>query len=551
MDGPVLISGSYFKPKKEIRVGAYAGSTHRKKIVEVIDDISLEAEEDEEVRNEFAALSSLDSETVRWMNKHMVMKGPRAQLYRYHTTLAAGLPYKAIFAGLDTADAGDIELSDLEDLIKKLCSQPSGEGEAPLFDDPKAILEFFRQMDTDGGGTVDFGEFAVGMTNCPGGKGSNSVVRLQEAFMKYSTDIQRTAILNKATNPSFSDVDQYNAMKKLFEVPYAGRQDDVDVSTEDKIRVAYKRFVGTDKTIRDITNDDRQKEYQRSRAAKVYFDYDRTHRHKLSNNNHHTNSNHHSHANSNSHHHYHLRSPTDKQLWQSQAFNTGEAALLLSSLQQQQQQQQQQQTTQEQQDYEQPSASQLPPDLMSSTVLSPPSLPMRLAGIGSTTPSSSNALETGASPSSYPYPQFNPLDYSIDGSDHNNSSSGGNSGSKTETARNRAWQRHRMLLNSADPTVGNLRDPESILRKVTKKLSTRLKTIHMTDKYRRDAYSLPPLSSAAGNVSHAHHLSSPTYHHVRVTALNDVRKVRYGSTSDLLPPPRSSPIRLTPVRTPK
>ena len=444
-------------------------------------------------------------------------------------------------------------MSDLEDLIRKLCSQPSGNGE-PLFDNPKAILEFFRQMDTDGGGTVDFGEFAIGMTNCPGGKGSNSVVRLQEAFMKYSTDIQRTAILNKATNPNFSDVDQYNAMKKLFEVPYAGRKDDVDVYTEDKIRVAYKRFEGTDKTIRDITNDDRQKEYQRSRAAKVYFDYDRTYdrntnRHRFSHNNHTTNNNnnnnHNNYSNSSSRLNHHLRSPTDKQLWQSQAFNTGEAALLLSSLQQQQQQQQQ--TQQEPYDYDQSTIHQHPPDSPSTaSLLSPPPLSMRLSEMGGSNPSLSNATQTGASTS---YPNFNPNDYSINSGDINSNSN--SVGSNNETARNRAWHRHRMLLHSADPIVGNLRDPESILRKVTKKLSTRLKTIHMTDKYRHDAYSLPPLSSAAGNVSHAHHLMSPTYHHVRETALKDVRKMRYGSTSDLLPPPRSSPIKLSPVRTPK
>jgi hypothetical protein len=40
-------------------------------------------------------------------------------------------------------------------------------------------------MDTDGGGTVDFGEFAIGMTNCPGGKEADGVLRLQEAFLKY------------------------------------------------------------------------------------------------------------------------------------------------------------------------------------------------------------------------------------------------------------------------------------------------------------------------------------------------------------------------------
>ena len=50
---------------------------------------------------------------------------------------------------------------------------------------PCVSTQFFKQMDTDGGGTVDFGEFAIGMTNCPGGKEADGVLRLQEAFLKY------------------------------------------------------------------------------------------------------------------------------------------------------------------------------------------------------------------------------------------------------------------------------------------------------------------------------------------------------------------------------
>ena len=54
-------------------------------------------------------------------------------------------------------------------MIQKLSQGKPGEPQ--LFDNPREILDFFLQMDTDGGGTVDFCEFAIGMTNCPGGKG--------------------------------------------------------------------------------------------------------------------------------------------------------------------------------------------------------------------------------------------------------------------------------------------------------------------------------------------------------------------------------------------
>ena len=97
------------------------------------------AEEAEEEENEFAALSTLDAHTVKWLNRRKALTGPRAALYKYHTTLANALPYKAIFKGLDTADEGDIELGDIEDVIKKLSTPRPGE--PPLFDDPKAILQ--------------------------------------------------------------------------------------------------------------------------------------------------------------------------------------------------------------------------------------------------------------------------------------------------------------------------------------------------------------------------------------------------------------------------
>jgi hypothetical protein len=111
-------------------------------------------------KNELSALTTLDADTVRWMNRRKTVTGPLAALYNYQTTLASALPYKPIFKGLDTADEGEIALTDIEDVIKKL-SHPMN-GEERLFDDPKAILKFFREMDTDGGGTVSFGEFSIG-----------------------------------------------------------------------------------------------------------------------------------------------------------------------------------------------------------------------------------------------------------------------------------------------------------------------------------------------------------------------------------------------------
>ena len=84
------------------------------------DDEDGDDDDGEDGDNGFAALSLLSGDTVRWLNKRKVVKGPRAHMYRYHTTLANALPYRPVFSGLDTAGEGDIELTDIEEVIRKV-----------------------------------------------------------------------------------------------------------------------------------------------------------------------------------------------------------------------------------------------------------------------------------------------------------------------------------------------------------------------------------------------------------------------------------------------
>ena len=267
--GPYLRNGSLFiRAKKTNILGSFAAPIAHKHRGE--DDDNNEDDDDEDDGDdEYAALSQLSGNTVRWLNKRKVVKGPRAHLYRYHTTLANAMPYRPVFIGLDTAGEGDIELSDIEEVIRKVrvwfawerhpsahrpltsrhpnnsSARPSpassrcsttprrscgcvasympGNAHAPLASRPTnppipiphlpphryvclemapsqrllftsrptnplrystfaawkqptvarrrshpgppllhSPLQFFREMDTDGGGTVDFGEFAIG-----------------------------------------------------------------------------------------------------------------------------------------------------------------------------------------------------------------------------------------------------------------------------------------------------------------------------------------------------------------------------------------------------
>ena len=80
--------------------------------------------------------------------------------------------------------------------------------------------------------------------------GADGVVRLQEAFMKYSSDIQRAAILKRANNPHIAGLDRYHALKKLFDVPMASSSEVSGVTDDDVTKYHYKKFNETSKMVR-------------------------------------------------------------------------------------------------------------------------------------------------------------------------------------------------------------------------------------------------------------------------------------------------------------
>ena len=77
------------------------------------------------------------------------------------------------------------------------------------------------------------------------------MVRLQEAFMKYSSDIQRAAILKRANNPHIAGLDRYHALRKLFDVPMASSSEVSGVTDEDVTKYHYKKFNETSKMVRE------------------------------------------------------------------------------------------------------------------------------------------------------------------------------------------------------------------------------------------------------------------------------------------------------------
>ena len=65
-----------------------------------------------------------------------------------------------IFQGLDNNNTGRISLTEIAGAVTYL-SKPSN-GQKPIFQNPKIIMKFFHDLDTENCGSVNFSEFALG-----------------------------------------------------------------------------------------------------------------------------------------------------------------------------------------------------------------------------------------------------------------------------------------------------------------------------------------------------------------------------------------------------
>ena len=66
-----------------------------------------------------------------------------------------------MFEGLNNHNNGKVLLKDIEGAINHLSGY--SRGQKPIFRDPKAIIRFFRDMDTTESGGLNFRQFSLGV----------------------------------------------------------------------------------------------------------------------------------------------------------------------------------------------------------------------------------------------------------------------------------------------------------------------------------------------------------------------------------------------------
>lgn len=189
---------------------------HKEKVVAV---------EEEEEEDENAAVSFLEPDTVRWMNKRRA----RSKVTFDGTTVASdakplvtpsqAIYLRSIFKGLDYDNMGHISLAELSAAVKYVSKKSDGK----IFSDPDKIITFFKDMDIDGNGNVDLNEFLIGMTAQSSGK--DNVMgdkNLQKSFSDFATLHRRKKILANLTDNSnnVSEMTRYANLHKLFGLNY-------------------------------------------------------------------------------------------------------------------------------------------------------------------------------------------------------------------------------------------------------------------------------------------------------------------------------------------
>jgi hypothetical protein len=133
-----------------------SNSNIKGKILE--DDKSVSTKTDEEMFSK-QTVSFLTPEAISWMNK----RRPNASNMKKHVNPSRVLQLRAVFNGLDFDGSGELTLEELKEAVDFVSK--NNDGGPPIFEDPEKMKQFFKDMDTDGSGAIDFQEFLVGMTS--------------------------------------------------------------------------------------------------------------------------------------------------------------------------------------------------------------------------------------------------------------------------------------------------------------------------------------------------------------------------------------------------
>jgi len=210
------------------------------------------------------SVSFLDPYTIAWMNKRRPGKiGSQAAL----VTPSKALQLKSIFQGLDFDGSGEISLEEMQEAIKYV-----GETDASMNVDK--INAFFVAMDTDGNGSIDYGEFLAAMSVDSGDVGSaEQSQKMQLAFFNFANKHRRQKLLDSLQDKSVPTPVRYKEFFKLFE--FTSLQERNPGSIEEELLRAKqdakkeKKEMGLEHWRR------RRAEFARSRKAQLAFNIDR------------------------------------------------------------------------------------------------------------------------------------------------------------------------------------------------------------------------------------------------------------------------------------
>ena len=178
------------------------------------------------------SVSFLSSHAISWMNKRRprIVNGLAQQS---HLTPAKALQYREIYKGLDFDGSGGISLKEMDEAIQYVSKHQPG-----CVEKPREIMEFFRSMDVDGNGVIDFNEFLMAMSLENSASANEG---MQKAFQSFATMHRRRNVLDKFSDKKVRDTEKYKDFLTLFSQQSL---DDVSAATiQEQIRT-FKEQVG-------------------------------------------------------------------------------------------------------------------------------------------------------------------------------------------------------------------------------------------------------------------------------------------------------------------
>ena len=227
--------------------------------------------DDDDDMDDGPTISFLPFETINWMNKRRPghMDASKAGSL---VAPSRAIQLKAIFRGLDFDSSGEISLEEMEDAIKYV-------GEIDPSIDAKKINAFFREMDADGNGSIDFGEFLAGMSITKSDDDADSTSasersdKMQQAFFMFANNHRRKQLLDYIDNDEIDMVERFKEFSKLFEFQFMTEK--VPATLEEELLRAKKDAARDKKAISSHVRVARKMEFERSRKASLYFDMQR------------------------------------------------------------------------------------------------------------------------------------------------------------------------------------------------------------------------------------------------------------------------------------